>query len=118
MKRLPPASRAPGRQAGSKTTQAKGLPFAWVVLSHGIPLFLVIPHSHVIPRYDAVLHVIPRYDAVLHVILRCDAVLYVIPHLMRNPGILAKVIPANGPRIGCGVTHANGPRIAVRGDPV
>ena len=90
MKRLPPASRAPGRQAGSKTTQAKGLPFAWVVLSHGIPLFLVIPH------YDAVLHVIPRYDAVLHV----------IPHLMRNPGILAKVIPANGPRI------------AVRGDPV
>ena len=98
-----------------------------------MPLFLVIPHSHVIPRYDAVLHVILRYDAVLYVIPRYDAV-------SRNTGKgNTYKRPLSGPRplghsaldaesrntragnIGkgtCPLRPLSGPRIVVRGDPV
>ena len=101
------------------------MPFAWVVLSHGIPLFLVIPHSHVIPRYDAVLHVIPRYDAVSRKyppmdpaswcgVTRCDAE-------SRNTHHVIPRYDAVSRNTGKGNTHKrhfSGPRIAVRGDPV
>ena len=90
---LDPASLCGVTHATGPRIAVRGDPVLDAVSRNTLP---VIPHSHVIPRYDAVLHV--------------------IPHLMRNPGNTrawntSRPIPVCGtfldPASLCGVTRCD-----------